>query len=64
MLVKVDGKGSDSVVGALIRQVRRLPQGVMASLIWGRGTELACHRKPTVALGVSIYFYDPQNPCQ
>jgi IS30 family transposase len=37
---------------------------VMASLIWGRGTELACHRKPTVALGVSIYFYDPQNPCQ
>jgi IS30 family transposase len=64
MLVKVDGKDSDSVVGALIRQVRRLPQGVMASLTWDRGTELAYHRKLTVATDVSIYFCDPQSPWQ
>ena len=64
MLVKVDGKDSDSVVGTLIRQVRRLPQGVMASLTWDRGTELAYHRKLTVATDVSIYFCDPQSPWQ
>jgi len=49
MLVKVGGKDSDSVVGALIRQVQYLPQGLMASLTWDRGTERVYHRKFTVA---------------
>lgn len=34
MLVKVNGKDSDSVVGALIRKVQNLPHGLMASLTW------------------------------
>ena len=62
MLVKLDGKDSDTVVGALIRQVRQLPDGLMASLTWDPGTELAYHRKFTVATDVSVYFCDPQNP--
>ncbi len=62
MLVKLDGKDSDTVVGALIRQVRQLPDGLMASLTWDRGTELAYHRKFTVATDVSVYFCDPQSP--
>ena len=52
MLVKVDGKDSDSVVSALIAQVQHLPQAVMASLTWDRGTELAYHRKFTIATDV------------
>lgn len=64
MLVQLDGKDSDTVVGALIRQVRQLPQGLMASLTWDRGTELAYHRKFTVATDVSVYFCDPQSPWQ
>jgi hypothetical protein len=32
MLIKIGGKDSDSVVIALIAQVRHLPQGVMSSL--------------------------------
>jgi len=32
MLVKVNGKDSNSVVGALIARVQHLPQGVVASL--------------------------------
>lgn len=64
MLVKVKGKDSDSVVGALIRQVGNLPQGLMFSLTWDRGTELAYHRKFTVATDVSVYFCDPQSPWQ
>lgn len=64
MLVKVNGKDSDSVVGALIRQVRNLPHGLMTSLTWDRGTELAYHRKFTVATDVSFYFCDPQSPWQ
>jgi IS30 family transposase len=64
MLVKVDGKDSDTVIGALIRQVRHLPQGLMSSLTWDRGTELAYHRKFTVATDVTVYFCDPQSPWQ
>lgn len=62
MLVKVEGKDSDSVVGALISMVQLLPQGVMASLTWDRGMELAYHRKFTVATDVSVYFCDPKSP--
>nr|WP_111300278.1 IS30 family transposase [Paracoccus saliphilus] len=64
MLVKVGGKDSDSVVSALIFRVQHLPQGVMASLTWDRGMELAYHRKFTVATDVSVYFCDPKSPWQ
>lgn len=64
MLVKVNGKDSDSVVGASIDRVQHLPQGVMASLTWDRGMALAYHRKFTVATEVSVYFCDPQSPWQ
>ena len=64
MLVKVAGKDSDSVVSALISRVRNLPQSVMASLTWDRGTELACHRKFTIATDVCVYFCDPKSPWQ
>jgi IS30 family transposase len=36
----------------------------MASLTWDRGTEMAYHRKFTVATDVSVYFCDPQSPWQ
>lgn len=64
MLVKVNGKDSDSVIGALIDRVQHLPQGLMASLSWDRGMELAYHRKFTVTTDVSVYFCDPKSPWQ
>jgi IS30 family transposase len=64
MLVQVGGKDSESVVEALVRQVHRLPQGLMASLTWDRGTELAFHRQFTLATDVAVYFCDPQSPWQ
>jgi IS30 family transposase len=64
MLVKVGGKDSDSVVSALISRVQHLPQATMTSLTWDRGTELAYHRKFTIATDVSVYFCDPKSPWQ
>ena len=64
MLVKVAGKDSDSVVSGLIARVQNLPQSVMASLTWDRGTELVYHRKFTVATDVSVSFCDPKSPWQ
>jgi IS30 family transposase len=64
VLVRVDGKDSDSVVAALVRQVKRLPDGLMSSLTWDRGTELAQHKRFTVATDVNVYFCDPRSPWQ
>lgn len=64
MLVKVPGKDTDSVVSALVRQVKHLPAGLMSSLTWDRGTELADHKRFSVATDVSVYFCDPQSPWQ
>ena len=45
-------------------RMQHLPQGVMTSLTWDRGNELAYHRKFTVATDVSVYFCDPKSPWQ
>ncbi len=51
MLVQVDGKDTGSVVDALVRQVQQLPQGLMLSLTWDRGMELAQHG-PSSSFGI------------
>ncbi len=64
MLVKVPGKDTRTVVGALRRRVRTLPTELRATLTWDRGKELAEHRRFTVATDVKVYFCDPRSPWQ
>lgn len=64
LLVRVPGKDTTSVVQALTRQVRTLPRGLMTTLTWDRGSELAAHKRFTVATDVQVYFCDPQSPWQ
>jgi IS30 family transposase len=64
LLMRVPGKDTQSVVRALIRHVRRLPAGLMASLTWDRGMELAQHKQFTLATDVQVYFCDPRSPWQ
>ena len=64
MLVRVGGKDTESVVAALSEQIRRLPGTMMDTLTWDRGTEMAAHKKFTVATDVAVYFCDPKSPWQ
>lgn len=64
MLVKLAGKDTESVVSALIREVKKLPDGVMQTLTWDRGGELAQHKKFSVHTDVAMYFCDPRSPWQ
>jgi IS30 family transposase len=64
MLVKLEGKDTNNVVAALIDAVMRLPEGLMATLTWDRGSELASHKAFSVATDVSVYFCDPRSPWQ
>lgn len=64
MLVKVQGRDTDSVVTAIGRQVRKLPAVLRRSLTWDRGKEMTDHRRFTIATDVKVYFCDPQSPWQ
>ncbi len=64
MLVRVKGKDTESVVEALSDQIRRLPKAMMDTLTWDRGTEMADHKRFTVATDVAVYFCDPKSPWQ
>ncbi|MGH7679905.1 MAG: IS30 family transposase [Gemmatimonadaceae bacterium] len=63
-LIKVRGKDAQTVARALTRHVQRLPKGLMASLTWDRGLEMAQHKRFTVSTDVAVYFCDPQSPWQ
>ena len=64
MLVKLSEKGTEAVVEALIKAVRKLPTALRKSLTWDRGSELASHVAFTVATDVQVYFCDPSSPWQ
>ena len=64
MLAKVANKDTHSVVKALIKQARKLPDELRKSLTWDRGKELADHKRFTVATDIDVYFCDPHSPWQ
>ena len=64
MLVKLEGKDSQTVVNALIKNARKLPQELYKSLTWDRGTEMHGHKQFTMATDIQVYFCDPQSPWQ
>lgn len=64
MLVKVANKDSETVANALIKHARKLPQELYKSLTWDRGTEMADHKRFTLATDIKVYFCDPRNPWQ
>jgi IS30 family transposase len=51
-------------VEALSEQIQQLPKAMMYTLTWDRGTEMADHKKFTIATDVAVYFCDPKSPWQ
>jgi IS30 family transposase len=64
MLVKVDGKDTETVINALIHHAHKLPQELYQSLTWDRGKEMANHKRFTLATDIKVYFCDPRSPWQ
>ncbi|MDM0072613.1 IS30 family transposase [Variovorax sp. J31P207] len=64
MLVKLGGTDTETVVNALIKNARKLPQELYKSLTWDRGKEMAAHKRFTLATDIQVYFCDPHNPWQ
>lgn len=64
VLIKLDGRDSETVVSALIKHAGTLPRELYRSLTWDRGSELAQHQRFTLATDIKVYFCDPYNPWQ
>ena len=64
MLAKVASKDTETVVDALIKNARKLPQELYKSLTWDRGKEMAGHKRFTLATDIQVYFCDPRSPWQ
>jgi IS30 family transposase len=64
LLVRVPTRDAETVARALIRRVRHLPRGLLQSLTWDRGLEMAAHQQFTIATDAPVYFCDPRSPWQ
>ncbi len=64
MLAKVADKSTRTVVSALIKQAKKLPNELFKSLTWDQGKELTDHRRFSLATDIDVYFCDPRSPWQ
>ena len=64
MLAKLNGKDTETVINALIRQAHKLPKELYKSLTWDRGKEMADHQRFSLATDIEVYFCDPKSPWQ
>ena len=64
MLAKIPSRDTQTVVNALIKQAKKLPDHLYQSLTWDRGVELTDHKRFTLATDIQVYFCDPQSPWQ
>ena len=63
-LVKLENKNTQTVISALIKQSKKLPNELYKSLTWDRGSELTDHQRFSLATDIKVYFCDPQSPWQ
>ena len=64
MLMKVADRKTETVINALIKHSKRLPDELYQSLTWDRGKEMADHKRFTLATDINVYFCDPKSPWQ
>jgi IS30 family transposase len=64
MLAKVPDKETETVINALLKQAKKLPNELYKSLTWDRGKEMADHQRFSLATDIKVYFCDPSSPWQ
>jgi IS30 family transposase len=64
MLAKIDDKKTVTVIDALIKQSKKLPNDLYKPLTWDRGSELCAHKTFTLTTDIQVYFCDPMSPWQ
>lgn len=55
---------AQEVAGAMITQMRRLPEHLIKTVTWDRGSEMVEYPRISMALDAGVYFCDPHSPWQ
>ena len=63
-LVHLPERDAHAFHAALVARMRDLPAGLIRSITWDQGTEMARHRRISADLGAPVYFCDPHAPWQ
>ena len=63
-LLHLPSRDSDSLHDALRDRMGDLPAGMLRSITWDQGTEMARHTAIAKTLGVSVFFCDSKSPWQ
>jgi transposase, IS30 family len=63
-LLHMPQRDSDTLHEALTSRMAGLPPGLLRSITWDQGTEMARHRTITRSLGAAVYFCDSHSPWQ
>ena len=63
-LLHLPSRDSDSLHDALRDRMGDLPAGMLRSITWDQGTEMARHTAIAKTLGVSVFFCDSRSPWQ
>ncbi|WP_438803990.1 IS30 family transposase [Mycolicibacterium neoaurum] len=63
-LVHLPRADSDSLHAALVARMQDLPPGLMRSITWDQGTEMARHLATADKLRAPVYFCDSRSPWQ
>ncbi len=64
MLARLKNKETNTVVKALIRRMKMLPPTLQRTITWDRGSEMAAHKRFTMATDIDVFFCDPYSPWQ
>lgn len=63
-LVHLPRSDADSLHTALVARMQDLPPGLLRSITWDQGTEMARHLATSDKLGAPVYFCDSRSPWQ
>jgi IS30 family transposase len=63
-LLHLPSRDSDTLHDALRDRMGDLPTGMLRSITWDQGTEMARHTTIAKSLGVSVFFCDSRSPWQ
>ena len=64
ILVKVRSKHTEEVTRAMVKRMKELPDTLLKTLTWDRGSELAAHKQFAIDSDMDVYFCDPGSPWQ
>lgn len=63
-LLHLVARDGEALHQAIVERMGDLPEGLMRSITWDQGTEMARHLDITVSLGAPVYFADAHSPWQ